>query len=477
MSDTSGSKILRVGLLNEVHHLDPQSANDNESMWVLRQVLEMPYEIRAGHAEVEPVLFEGPLEVLDGSDNRRYRGKVREGIRFADGEPVTPAHVVQCLRQASLAKEQAEVTQDGDHLIFDLRRANARFDVMLTHQQCAVYRLENGRVCATGPFQISQDSTPGHLRLVRNPYYRQELKLDEIHFRVYPVDGDGRPTALVRAIQQGEVDFCSVLPRDDISRLSGVRKSFLPGISTAMLSMNCARPPLDDANLRRALAHSINRLKVAESCYSNGLAFTATSILPRGLVAVDDDLVYDVRKARACLEEAGKPLPKKLSGLMTWGPRPYLPNPTGAAEVISQHLAELGVTVEWTRPPNSSDFFQRCIDGRHELVLAGWVSDTIDPSDFLEASLASERVPTWENLAVSTNHAHYRSPRMDEKLAQYRAQGDMGTLEEVMEVLTEEAPLVPLIYGASASVLSFKVLGFQPSPLGTQKLVHLDLKR
>lgn len=477
MSGVSDSKILRVGLLNEVHHLDPQSANDNESMWVLRQVLEMPYEFRAGHAEVEPVLFEGPLESLDGGRNQRYRGKVRKDVRFADGEPVTPAHVVRCLGQASLSKEQATVTQDGDHLIFDLHRANARFDVMLSHQQCAVYRLEGGRVCATGPFQISPDSTPGHLRLVRNPHYRQELKLDEIHFKVYPVDGNGRATALVRAIQEGEVDFCSVLPRDDISRLSGVRKSFLPGISTAILSMNCARPPLDDPHLRRALAQAVNRLKVAESCYSNGLAFTATSILPRGLVPVDDGLAYDLRKARASLERAGKPLPEKLSGLMTWGPRPYLPHPTAAAEVISRHLAELGVTVEWTRPATSSDFFQRCIDGTHDLVLAGWVSDTVDPCDFLEASLSSQRVPTWENLAVSTNHAHYRSPRMDEKLAQYRAQGDMGTLQEVMEVLTEEAPLVPLIYGASASVLSFKVLGFQPSPLGTQKLVHLDLKR
>lgn len=471
----SDRKILRVGIFNEVHHFEPKSANDNESMFVLRQVLETPFDAVPGRTELEPVLFDRPLEPL-GNDNRRFRGHVRQDVLFADGQPMHTADVARCLRQAALTGEEAKIDEDGEHLVFELERPNARFDVRLSHLECAVFRGTGSRLVGTGPFELSPDSTPAHVRLVKNPHYRREVAIDEIHFRVYPMDSAGRTSALMRAVERGEVDFCTVLPRDEISRLSGVRKSFLPGISTAMLYLNCTRPGLDNPLLRRALAHSIDRLKVAQACYDNGLAFTATSMLPRGLVAVDDDLVYDLKRARACLEEAGATLPSRLSGVTTWGPRPYLPDPAGAARVLTAALAELGVTVEWTHPATSSEFFQRCIDGRHDLVLGGWVSDTVDPCDFLEASLASDRVLTWNNLAVSGNASHYRSERMDSALAAYRAGGDMGALEEVMRVLSDEAPLVPLIYGSAAAVASFKVLGFQPSPLGTQSLANLRLK-
>lgn len=476
MGSKTGLKILKVGILNEVHNLDPRSASDVDSMFVLRQVVEAPFDPVPGAASLDPVLFEGPLEPVAGGAIGRLRGRLRTGVRFSDGSTLSAEHLAKCFRRSAIAREQADVTVDGNDLIFDLRRANARFDTTLSHLECSAYVQVGESILGTGPFQIAAGSTPQHLRLIRNPHYRKDVALDEIHFRVYPVDAGGAPTALIKALERDQIQYCNVLPRDDISRLSGVRKSFLPGVSTAILYLNCERGALRAVGLRRAIGHAINRLKVAESCYSNALAFTATSILPRGLVVADDDLVYDLSKANACLAEVGVAMPSKLSGLLTWGPRPYLPNPRGAARVLAEQLAKLGTTVEWTTPANSSEFFARTIGGEHDLVLAGWAADTVDPCDFLDANLASDRVPTQENLAVSANHGRYRSADMDALLAHYRSDGDVGTLSEVMALISAEAPLVPLIYGSSATIMSFRVLGFRPSALPATSLAGLDLR-
>ena len=54
-----------------------------------------------------------------------------------------------------------------------------------------------------------------------------------------------------------------------------------------------------------------------------------------------------------------------------------------------------------------------------------------------------------------------------------------GTLgapsEQVMRIMTEEAPLVPLAYGPSAAVYSRRVLGYKPAPISTFALSSLDL--
>ena len=46
-----------------------------------------------------------------------------------------------------------------------------------------------------------------------------------------------------------------------------------------------------------------------------------------------------------------------------------------------------------------------------------------------------------------------------------------------MKVLTDEAPLVPLTYGPTAAVMSYRVLDFKPSPVSIFPLVELDLER
>lgn len=469
---SSDPKILRVGLLNGIEMQDPRTAQDVESMFVIKQIFEAPYGTKFGTTEVAPILLDGPLRE---ESPLRLVGRVREDILFSDGSPLTPEDVLDSLQRSAVVTERAKVERVGDELVFHLFRPNSMFALQLAHGQCGVQKAGTEEPLGTGPFVYDPASTPKHIRLRRNPYHRPLPKLDEVHFVTYPVDASGRPTALMEALQQGEVDLTNSLGRDDIHQVSGVRKSILPGVSTCFLFLNTASPALADRRLRRAIAHSIDRLEIARLCYSNALAFAASSLLPRPLGPGDDRLIHDPDKARALISEAGLQVPEKLRLVMVWGPRPYLPNPEAVAQCLAKQLGKLGIGLELVRTASSADFFEHSLNGDADLTLAGWVADTMDPADFLESILASSRIPNRENLAVSANEGRLDNKNVDRLLHDWRDNRSSQTLEEILDLVAEEAPVAPLVYGASATVHSFAVQQFKPSPMAHYPLTELDI--
>ncbi len=469
------TKVLKIGFVTPARNLEPLMANDVESAFVLRHVLETPYDLVYGSADIEPSLFHGPLRRRGTSSE--WEAELRPGLLFSDGTPVTAGDVVRCLSGAARVGQQADVLAEGNtSIVFRMKRPNARFDLTLSHMECGILKRVGRHLLGSGPYVMTAESTPECVRLVRNPHYRRPFAIDEVHLRSYPADADGRATGLLAAIAAGDVDLSLSLGRQDIEAAVGVRKVIQPGVSTALLFFNCKSPRLADARLRAALAKAVDRFEVTRLSYANPLAFVASSLTPKPLGPVDDDLGYDLLAARRALAESGVPVPARLSLMTTWAPRPYLPHPQKAARLIAQQLALLGIAVDIHEPPSSIDFFNWSMNGRHDLVLGGWVADTMDPYDFIESLLSSERVPRADNLAVASNHAHFASAEMDAALERFRAQRDNDYLQAVVQIFNEQAPMVPLMYGPAASVRSYRVTNFKTSPRWFVPAWELDLE-
>jgi len=467
-------KLLRVGLLAAPDRLDPATAQ-HETQLVLHQVLETPFGVAPGSGELEPALLAGPLERVGSGEPAVYRARLRAGAVFSDGSPLTAQQVATTLRQAPTVREQAVVTTEDSALVFTLKRPNGRFDLSLSHVQCSVLRTQAGLPLGTGPFQLAPDSRPGRLRLVPNPRFPRRPLLDELLFEAHPPEPDGRPLALLRAFERGEVDVSMALQRDEAAQLKGVRRALLPGLSTAVLYLNVER--LRDPRARRALAHAIDRELMAADVYTNALVFTARSLLPRGLAPglLRDGLGLDPARARTLWRELGSAAPRRLTLLVPWAPRPYLPNPRRAAELLAEQLAPLGVALEAQRPGTAHEFLERLVGGQQDLVLGGWTADTLDPCDFLEANLASDRVPTRANLALAANSARLRSPELDRALADYRAERSPARLDAVQRLVDEAAPVVPLFFGSTSLVHALRVTGLKPSPLALVDFSRAEL--
>jgi len=475
------TKTLRVGLVSEIRDLDPALAWDVGSIMLMMQCLESPFDFSVGGALPQPLLFSDPLEREPSSNDFIYGGRLRPGARFSDGREVTVDEVVASIANVPSIRQRATVEAEGDRVLFRCATEQPYLAALLGPQGALVYRREGDRILGTGPFQIS-DRTPDEIRLTRNPHYDGDIALDEIVFRSFPADENGACESLCRAISSGEIDFSNMLMRDDIMGLSGVRKHIVAGNSTCLLYLNTRRSPLDRADFRRALACSLDRLALAKTCYTNALAFRATSILPRVLGSASDGLEHDPGRAKELLGAVEFDRSRPLKLLTVWAPRPYLPKPQILANAVAAQLDEIGVSIEVEVANHREEYVRRAYEGDYDLLLSGWIIESPYPGIFLEQLLASHNAPRDgvgddEASSGGANFSFWRDEETDRLISDYHAERSEERLGRLLDVVSSEVPLIPLIYGAAAIATSFRVRNFTSGVenLFDYRVFHLDV--
>lgn len=467
-------KIVRTGILSAIAKIDPRDAVDNISGMVLGQIFEAPYSLPAGESSVRPQI----LEPLRPEGALQYSAAVRRGVHFSDGTPVTADLVVRSLRDTRFLASKAIVRADGDRVWFSLTSPNPRFDLTLTQGNCAIVLQQGNQLLGTGPFMFEQKpnlrslQSAKEITLVRNPHYHGATSVEEVQFVVCPAEADGSPRALLDALRQGHVDVTNAVTMAELtaSQIPGVTASLQPGNSTGILFFNTERRQLGDPNVRRAIALAIDVNEVAGASYEkNPMAFVAASLLPPMMGRSVGVPTTDREESRRLLARANGAKPNRLTLLVPWAPRPYMPKPLPVAHAIQRQLADLGVTIDLIKPATSDDFFSDLIRGNYDLALAGWIADTPDPADFFEALLWS-KMCEGEN---HSNHSRWKHPLMDAALAQFRDLPTEENKREINRLVREEAPLVPLIYGQSVVVHSRRMRNVSASATGVLSLAGI----
>ena len=434
--------MLRVGVLNPVKALDPRDAQDTVSIFFLTQVFEPPY-LPPPDADTppRPLLFDGPLRREESPLERPvFSGRVRAGVKFSDGTPVTAEHVAASLNSAEGFATHARARGAGDRVVFDLERPHPRFALLLSNHFCSVVLERGGERLGTGAYVLAPDATPEAMRLVRNPHYRGVPAIDEVVFVYYPPGPGDSHDALIAALESGEVHYSDALSRDDVAKLQHARKHFQPGISTASLYFNTERPHLRDPRVRRALAHGrrprrdrphlvrerprLHRHQPAAAAdgQPSATASAPTPSRPRRAAA------------RGWQPRGAPPLPPKLRMLMPWGPRSYLPHPTQVADAIVEQLGRIGVGVSRLPSRDSQDFYRLVGEGAYDLALIGWIADSADPAEFLEVQLHTRAVPqAGKSPAVRGNMARWSDAETDALLDRYRLDGREESKRAVLD--------------------------------------------
>jgi ABC-type transport system substrate-binding protein len=467
---TAVSRLLRVGVLSSISKLDPREAVDNISGMVLGQIFEAPYGIASGETLVQPQLFEplraeGPLQ---------YSAAITAGAKFSDGTPLTAELAARSLRGTKVLHNKTAIEARGERVWFTLTTPNPRFDLTLTQGNTAIVLDRGTQLLGTGAFMFEQRpnlrllQTAKSVRLVRNPHYHGQSGVDEVEFRVLPADDDGTPRRLVEALRSGEVDLSTALTMADVSanQLPGIAPSLQPGNSTGILFFNCERRILAASNVRRGIALALDlHDAAARSFEKNPAAFIAVNLLPPMMGRTSGVPSTDREAARRLLDGSGAK-PARLSLLVPWAPRPYMPKPLPLAQTIQKQLAEVGIAIELRETKTSEEFFGDLVRGNYDLALAGWIADTPDPADFFEALL-------WSKMCEGdnhSNHSRWKHSGMDAALARFRENPSDDNKREIHRIVREEAPLVPLIYGQSVVVHSRKMRNVSVSATGVLTL-------
>ncbi|WP_146155392.1 ABC transporter substrate-binding protein [Enhygromyxa salina] len=440
------AKRLRVGVVFPVGEVDPHLGVDHGSGLVQRQVFESLYRRSDGRAV--PDLFARELRVVEGG----YEARLREGVCFSDGSPLTAELVCESLRRCPALSSEVECSHEGSTLRLSGELGLAELRDVLSSPVSAIMKAGADGALGTGPFAVV--AREGEvLSLGCNPHhagFKPSIEgVDVIPFHDH--------LNLAHAIASGDIDFTTMLAPGELPKGSFVRTSYLQTPSTALLWVNVER--VLDARVRRAIAHGLDRARLLRLSYPGIAGLNAASVVPRSLGQVPDQLRFDPDEARQLLDEAGGSSPRVLRMCTIWGARPYLPDPVACAEDIAAQLEPLGIEVKVERAAGPLEWKHALAAGDFELALGGWYADEPSQAFFLSAVYGSESVPrVGVDAVMGSNFARFCDPKVDGLLARLRSTGE-DVLDELGSHLRREAPVVALHHGAMTAALGSRIRG------------------
>ncbi|HTX64731.1 MAG TPA: peptide ABC transporter substrate-binding protein [Opitutaceae bacterium] len=319
-----------------------------------------------------------------------------------------------------------------------------------------------GHLVGNGPFVLKEWTPHAQIVLEKNPFYRDaaHVRLQRIVF--YPIENGDAEEAAFRA---GQLDVTYGLPAPKIAtyRRDHADELRIEGrLATYYLFINVTRPPLDNAQLRRALALAIDRTAIARDVLA-GSRLPAHAFTPADCAGytcragVPDDFAA----ARRLLAAAGYPGGR---GLPTFEVLSY---DTGgsihALEAIqAMWLRELGVHIT-IAPLEERTLFQDQRTRNYTIAFSAWLADYADPSTFLDTMVTD----------CGNNWAGWSDPAYDRLIAAAESTADNARRYELFQqaeaILLDQAPLIPLFNGEQSYLVRPDVRHWHPSPLSFQR--------
>lgn len=493
--------VLVVGRVDDPAGLDPGSLTDLESVQVAEALHDTLFRFGAGSLEPEPHLAESATMAPDG---RSWRLRLRDGVRFHDGEALDAGAVAWNVQRhlepdpaggsfsawgliwGTPSKVTAVEAVDRRTVRFRLSEPVAPFlDNLALPYFGMVSPVAAGRwgqdlfrhPVGSGPFRFVEWAPRERLVVEANPrWFGGRPSLERIVFR--PV-----ADALSRQVQlqAGALHLVTQVQLESVDRLRADRRVRLatePGMSVGFLALNNLRPPLDDVRVRRAVRCAVDVPALVDGLYRS-LARPASSPLPPPVWGRLDrgPEPYDPEAARRLLAEAGYPEGFECELWYMSVARPYMPDPRAIAEALQAMLAEVGVRVE-LHTRDWSQYLDDTARGEADMCLLGWVGDSGDPDNYLFTLFDSQNIDT---RVGGSNLFLYRNPEVDRLLETARARTSRREREplylQAQEILHEDAPWVPLAYADQVAAHHPALRGLRLHPSGSLRLEKVGWSR
>ncbi|MFQ5895005.1 MAG: ABC transporter substrate-binding protein [Nitrospinota bacterium] len=453
--------------------LDPRFALDAVSSHIVRLIFNRLLR-RNARGEVEPELADEWRQ----PDPLTYLFRLRAGVRFHDGAPLTAKDVkftFDSLRDPQLGSPKAGSYRELERVeapgprtvVFRLREPSAPFlealqaDIVPRHLAEPAGRAFGERPVGSGPFRFVRFEAGERVVLAANSdYVEGKPPIERLIFRVVP-----DATVRVLELESGGVHLLqnSFTP-DLLPRLLAnprLRVQRAEGTNFSYIGFNLEDPILGHRKVRQAIAHAIDRAPIIRHILK-GLGRPADSLLPEGHWAHAEGLPrypHDPARARRLLEEAGYPDPDGP------GPRPRfrLLFKTSQdelrrriASVFAEQLRQVGVELR-IRSYEWGTFFGDIRRGNFQLYSLTWVG--IRDPDIYRYIFHSRSVPP-----EGANRNRYRNPLVDRLLDEGRR--TLSRLErrriygEVQRILAHDLPYIHLWHSTNVAAMDRRLVGF-----------------
>lgn len=487
--------------LSDLSSIDPAKPGDAPSIAVINNIFGGLVRLNA-RLEVDP---EGASEWSVDSTGQVYTFRIRDGLTFADGTPVTaedfafsinralapatasfgaPAQLSHIVGAKDVIEGRAKAASgvravDARTLEIRLDAPLAYFLTQLTYPYTFVVPrklVESGaaweeQAYGTGPYKVKEWKRGQYVLLEANerywggkpgiPYIRHVFNKDsETAYQLY---------------QTGELDIMgsqqNPIPAAHITEVQSLpdfRTS--ASLATRYIGFNNQKPPFDNPDVRRAFGQATDRQVLANQVLS-GAVLPADRILPTGLLGTSlniQPLAFDAAAAKASLTKAGFPDGQGLPPItLAYGQEGD--NETVAQALQSLWEQNLGVKV------NLQSFelatFSKNLDTTYytptqglQFYLSIWGADYPDPQNFLSQQLRSDQ---------PNNNGHFSDPTFDQLVDQADRLGNLNDRErriqlynQAEQIAIDKVGWLPLYFPKFQILMSPRVEGLVVTPSG-----------
>ncbi|WP_376095906.1 ABC transporter substrate-binding protein [Roseomonas sp. CCTCC AB2023176] len=326
---------LRIGIQSPPSTLDPHWLLNLSNTGALRNIYDTLVARDAG-MQLRPGLAESWRVV----DDTTWEFRLRPGVRFHDGAPLTSADVAASFQRVPNVPGNpnpytiylAGVTgvEVVDDLTFRIRTTGPSPILLTNLTQIFIIprsvaakgnaEFNSGEAAiGTGPFRVASWSTNAPLAMRRNDAWWGGRVPWETASLV-PIPND---SARIAALLAGDVEFINNVPLQDAPRIQADRRFSLfagPSIYAVNIYPDVERPnppgvdagganPFADTRIRRALSLALNRDGIARQIMEGFADPTDLAAPPFIFGSIPDRPVpaQDLNAARALLAEAGFP--------------------------------------------------------------------------------------------------------------------------------------------------------------------------
>jgi len=188
--------------------------------------------------------------------------------------------------------------------------------------------------------------------------------------------------------------------------------------------------------------------------------------MPPFMLGYNDDIEdypYDPARAKELLAEAGYPDGFEVTLYVMPVSRPYMFDPPKVGEAIQSYLAAVGITVKFYQV-DWGTYLQETMEGKHQMCLLGWTSDTGDTNNFLNILYGANAcsIGTAGNYAFYTNNTNQEL--LSAALATYDEEERATYYKKAQEMIHEDAGYVYLAHANQNMVFKSNVNGFVLCP-------------
>lgn len=496
---------LRVNIKTEPFSLNPGLANDSVSANVLYQTFEGLTRIDK-NGEPQPAMAE---KITKSDDLTKYTFKIRKDAKWTNGDPVTAQDFVYAWKWALDPKNKsqyayqlyyikgAQAANEGKGSLDDVGvKAIDDKTLEVTLENPTPYFLEltafytyfpvNSKIAqknpkwytdaganytSNGPFKMVQWSHSDKIVLEKNENYwdADAVKLKKVE--MYMIND---PNTELSMFDNGELDWAGKpfgeLPTDVLPQLKDEGKLHVKPIAgTYWYKFQTEKPPLNNKNIRKALAYAINRKAIVENI-SQGGEIPAMAVVPPSMFKENEKGYFkdhDVKKAKEFLAKGLKELGLKDVSQLPTITLSY--NTDEGHQKIAQAVQDmwkkdLGINVkldnsEW------NVYIDKLHSGDYMIGRMGWLGDFNDPINFLEL---------YRDKNGGNNDTRWENPQFKKLLIDSQKESDpekrTQMLKDAEKIFIEDMPVAPIYFYTNTWLQKDNLKGVVVSGLGDVQL-------